>query len=52
MRGRAFGQWARLTDAYAKQFLLLRRDVRSPRVEAMRPAQELTRLSRVMGGCA
>lgn len=47
-----FEQWTRLTDAYAKQFFLLHRGVRSARGEAMRLAQELTRLNQAMSGCA
>jgi hypothetical protein len=42
---RSFEQWTRLTDAYAKQFFLLHRGVRSARPEAMRLAQELQRLN-------
>lgn len=43
-----FEQWTRLTDAYAKQFFLLQRGVRSARAEAMRLAQELQRVNQVM----
>jgi putative heme degradation protein len=43
-----FEQWTRLTDAYAKQFFLLQRGVRSARTEAMRLAQELQRLNQAM----
>lgn len=48
----SFEQWTRLTDAYAKQFFLLHRGVRSARGEAMRLAQELTRLNQAMSGSA
>lgn len=43
-----FEQWTRLTDAYAKQFFLLQRGVRSARAEAMRLAQELQRVNQAM----
>ena len=44
----SFEQWTRLTDAYAKQFFLLQRGVRSARAEAMRLAQELQRVNQAM----